>query len=280
MVKIAPGRSVRLPATMRAAHRLDEAAADRQAQARCRRAGGRRRRRGRTCRTHAPDRPAECPGPSSSTCRRPCPPSRHALMVISEPAGAYLPALSSRLNSTCSNSTSSRSSIGRSGSSTHLRPVLRQDLAGAPQRAADRIRQIDRAGAQPQRPGLQPRHVQQVADEAIEPLRLVLDVADQIAPRRCIERLAEAGRGAQDRRQRRAQIVRDRGQQRRAQPVGLGHQARAIHILDQVHALDRQRRLVGQRIEQPVLIGREDRRLARRCRCRPRRPRRGRCSSA
>ena len=76
--------------------------------ARCRRAGGRRRPRGRTCRTHAPGPPAGCPG------LRPAPAADHApviapraFTVISEPAGAYLPALSSRLNSTCSNSTTS-----------------------------------------------------------------------------------------------------------------------------------------------------------------------------
>ena len=36
-------------------------------------------------------------------------------------------------------------------------------------------------------------------------------------------------------------------------------QASAIHVLDQIDPLDRQRRLVGQRIEQPVLIRRQDR---------------------
>ena len=69
----------------------------------------------------------------------------------------------------------------------HLRAMLRQDLAGAPQRAADHIGQFDRAGAQAQRPRFQPRHVQQVADETIEPLRLVLDVVDQVEPRRRIQ---------------------------------------------------------------------------------------------
>ena len=55
------------------------------------------------------------------------------------------------------------------------------------------------------------------------------------------------------------QIVRDRGQQRRAQPVGLGRELGAVDVLDQLDALDRERRLVGQRVEQAALLGRQQR---------------------
>ena len=65
----------------------------------------------------------------------------------------------------------------------------------------------------------------------------------------------QAGRGPQDRRQRRAQIMRDRGQQRRPQPVGFHRQPCAVHSLHQIHPLDRQRRLVRQRVEQALLVG-------------------------
>ena len=82
--------------------------------------------------------------------------------------------------------------------------------------------------------------------------------------------LQRAGR-ADDRGERRLQVVRDRGQQRRAQAVGLGRELGLVDILDKLDALDRERRLVGQRVEQPPLLGREQRTLACRCRCRRRR---------
>jgi hypothetical protein len=40
----------------------------------------------------------------------------------------------------------------------------------------------------------------------------------------------------------------------RAQPVGLGDKARAVHVFDQVYPLDRQCRLICQRIEQSLLV--------------------------
>ena len=64
---------------------------------------------------------------------------------------------------------------------------------------------------------------------------------------------------AEDRGERRLEVVRDRGQQRRAQAVGLRRALGAVDVLDQVDALDRQRALVDQRIEQPALVGREQR---------------------
>ena len=184
-------------------------------------------------------------------------------MVISVPAGAYFAGVVQQVEQHLleQHRRPDRASADRAADApaSGARP-------GSCRRAAARCRSTSDSStgpvSQPQRPGFQPRHVQQVADEAIEPLGLLLDVADQVQPRRGVQRVAvrrQAGGRAEDRRQRRAQIVRDRGQQRRAQPVGLGHQPRAIHVLDQVDPLDRQRRLVGQRIEQPPLIGRQHR---------------------
>ena len=62
----------------RAAHRLDEAAADRQAEPGAGAAAVGAARRGRTCRTRAPDRAAGMPAPSSITCTRPTLRRRHA----------------------------------------------------------------------------------------------------------------------------------------------------------------------------------------------------------
>ena len=55
--------------------------------------------------------------------------------------------------------------------------------------------------------------------------------------------------------------MRDRGQQRRAQPVGLGRELGAVDIGDQLDALDGDRRLVGQRVEQALLLRRQQRPL-------------------
>ena len=101
-------------------------------------------------------------------------------MRIVVPAGAYLAALSSRLNSTCSNSTASSSSIGRSAASSSSTRVLRQDLAGAPQRAADDLAEIVQRGVRHDRAGLELGHVEQVGDEAVEPLGFVDDGRQQL----------------------------------------------------------------------------------------------------
>ena len=65
--------------------------------------------------------------------------------------------------------------------------------------------------------------------------------------------------GAKHRRQRRLEIMRDRGQQRGAQPVRLDRALGAIHVLDETDALDGQRALIDQRVEQAALVRREQR---------------------
>ena len=139
----------------------------------------------------------------------------------------------------------------------------RQDLAGAPQRAADDLAEIVQGGVRHDRAGLQLGHVEQVGDEAVEPLGLVDDRREQLG----LFGVAQLAR--QDRAafrphpsiagQRRLEVVRDRGQQRRAQPVGLDRALDAVHVLDQMHALDRQRALVDQGVEQAALVGRQQR---------------------
>ena len=54
----------------------------------------------------------------------------------------------------------------------------------------------------------------------------------------------------------------------------------AVHVLDEADALDGERGLVHQRVEQAALVGGQQRARACRCRCRRRRWRRGRCASA
>jgi hypothetical protein len=51
--------------------------------------------------------------------------------------------------------------------------------------------------------------------------------------------------------------VRNGGEQGRAQPFGLRRALDPLHVFDQAHALDGERALVHQRIEQPPLVGRQ-----------------------
>ena len=149
--------------------------------------------------------------------------------------------------------------------------VSRQHLAGAPQRAADDLADILPRRIRHDRAGFQLGHVEQIGDEAVEPLGLVDHGGEQIAlfgvgQGRWRDRAACGG--AEHRGERRLEIVRDRGQQRRAQPVRLHGALDAIHVLDQLHPLDRQRALVDQRIEQPALVRRQQRSGSCRRRCR------------
>ena len=59
--------------------------------------------------------------------------------------------------------------------------------------------------------------------------------------------------------ERRLEIVRDRGQQGGTQPIRLDRAFRPVHILDQIHALDGERGLIDQGVEQTALIGGEKR---------------------
>ena len=77
-----------------------------------------------------------------------------------------------------------------------------------------------------------------------------------LSPRRQVAQ--RAGR-SQHGRERRLEIVRDRGEQRRPQPIGLDRAFRPVHVLDQVDALDGERGLIDQGVEQTALIGGEQR---------------------
>ncbi len=123
-----------------AAHGLDEAAADGKAQARCRPAVGRRPARGRICRRCGRDRRRECRRLRSRIAAPRPRPHAAAADVMSVPGGAYLAALSSRLNSTCSNSTRSSCSIGRSGGRRTSTGCRSQNAGRPSQGAADRSR--------------------------------------------------------------------------------------------------------------------------------------------
>ena len=67
--------------------------------------------------------------------------------------------------------------------------------------------------------------------------------------------ILERARGADDGGERRLQIVRDRREQRGAQAIGLDPAFGLIEIVHEMNALDGQRRLVDQRVEQAALVG-------------------------
>src|SRR6266849_2565620 len=116
------------------------------------------------------------PGPSSIISISASSPSRQACRSIRLPGGAYLAALSSRLNSTCSNSIASSRSIGRSAASamsTRCRARI------SPERRADDLAEIEEIEAQLDRAGFQAGHIKQIADEAVEALRLVMQCREQ-----------------------------------------------------------------------------------------------------
>ena len=77
-----------------------------------------------------------------------------------------------------------------------------------------------------------------------------------LSPRR---QVAQRACRSQHGRERRLEIVRDRGQQGRTQPIRLDRAFRPVHVLDQVDALDGERGLIDQGVEQTALIGSEKR---------------------
>ena len=108
---------------------------------------------------------------------------RRRLISIRLPGGEYFRLLSSRLTSTWVISTRSIGTSGMTGSilnDTSLVPHAR--LQGS-QGASDQILHIARLKVQPDRAGLDAGHVQQVADKAIQTLRLAAGGLQQFPAR-------------------------------------------------------------------------------------------------
>ena len=173
------------------------------------------------------------------------------------PAGAYLAALSKRLNRACSNRTGSISTIGRSlASSTSTRCCARILLARS-QGAADNLAEVMQSGVRHDSARFQLGHVEQIGDEAVEPLRFVDDRGEKIGFGMLVQGIRHAPKRScrpEDCRERRPEVMRDRGQERRAQAIRFGGSFRPIQVFDQADALNGERRLVHQGIEQPPLV--------------------------
>ena len=88
--------------------------------------------------------------------------------------------------------------------------MLAQDFFCPPQRAADNLADVMQSGIGDDRTGFQLGHVEQVRDEAIEPLRLVDDGRQQIRLLgfgKIIRHASERARRPEHRRQRGLEIV-------------------------------------------------------------------------
>src|SRR5438093_2164060 len=97
--------------------------------------------------------------------------------------------------------------------------------------------------------GLEPGHVEQIADEAIEPLRLLRDRFRQLSPG-SIADLAHlipksAGR-ARDRGEGCAQVVRDAAQERTPSALSFDLSLNLTGILGEAAAFERERREAGE----------------------------------
>ena len=139
---------------------------------------------------------------------------------------------------------------------------MHEDLAGTAQGATDDLADIVPRGVGDDGAGFELGHVEQVGDEAVEPLGFVDHGGEQIVLLRFRQggaEIAQRAGGAEHRGQRRLQIMRDRGQKRAAQPVGFHRALDAVHVLDQQHPLDRERALIDQRIQQAALVRRQQR---------------------
>ena len=122
--------------------------------------------------------------------------------------------------------------------------------------------EADPVALEPQGTRAQPGHVEEVLDVAIESLAFAADRVDQIPAIGRRQRVAvrrQAGRGADHRGERRAQIVGDGRQQGGPQPFGLPLDPRSFEVGDQAGALGGLSDLVDDRLGESALLGCERR---------------------
>src|SRR6267378_5871382 len=137
--------------------------------------------------------------------------------------------------------------------------AVAQRLGQPGERDADQLFDGDPLAPELEAAGLQARDVEQVVDEAIEPLGLVADRLEQLALRDGVQTplpLQRGAGGAGDRGERRAQVVGDRAQQRIAHALGLRAHLRRLRLVGQQRAVDRDGDLAHERLEQVLLLGR------------------------
>ena len=151
---------------------------------------------------------------------------RRASMRISEPAGAYFAALSRRLNSTCSNSTGSSSSIGRSAAMSSSTRWAARILAARSSALPMSSARSTEGDARRDRARFEPGHVEQIGDEAVEPLGLLADRAGQLLHARLRRGASRNCRGSSRSRGSRQAACADRATSRSGAPSAGGRSRR------------------------------------------------------
>src|SRR5208282_6179223 len=97
---------------------------------------------------------------------------------------------------------------------------------------ADDIGKIGGSRLRLERSGFKPRHVEEIANETVEPLGFLQNCAHEARSHCCIELLAmrdKAARRAENRSEWRAQIMRNRSQQGRPQAISFLYQTGAVN---------------------------------------------------
>ena len=122
------------------------------------------------------------PSPSSSTCRQTDPASRQRLDADGRAGRRIFRGIVEQVEQHLLEQHGIERQHRQVGGELDLDLVLREDLAGAPQRAADDLAEVVQRGVGHDRAGFELGHVEQVGDEAVEPLGLVDDRARAARP--------------------------------------------------------------------------------------------------
>src|SRR5574341_338864 len=148
----------------------------------------------------------------------------------------------------------------------HFRRELHTDLAigetvfNLSQRGTDQVLHIGQLSSDAHRPRFQTGHIEQIADQAVQAVCFFISGLDQAAPRIILELMVLRGECAQragNRDQGRAQVMRDRIQQRILQLFGSPQQLNLARLISQFDSLDRQGRLTGKGLQQAALVSGE-----------------------
>src|SRR5262249_20734114 len=144
----------------------------------------------------------------------------------------------------------------------YLDAMLSQDLARTFESTTDDFTEVVQGCVRNNRPGLQLGHVEQVRDEPVEPFGLADDRGDKVGLFLLVQYIRQRPQRfcrAQYPRERRLEIMRDRGQQCSAQAICLGSSLGAVKVFDQTDPFNGERGLIHQGVEQSSLIGRQHR---------------------
>ncbi len=174
-------RSVRLAAEIVPLHGLDEAAGDGEPQAGARPGHGRPSARDRTCRTRCSRSAGGMPGPSSDHLQHRLSPRRASCgCEIVVPRRRIFRGIVEQIEQHLLEQHGIELEHRQIGGELQLDAGAGQDLAGPPQRAADDLAEIVQRRVRHDGAGLELGHVEQIGDEAVEPLGLVDDGGEQL----------------------------------------------------------------------------------------------------